>query len=80
METLEQELKSTITGDVHTDTQTRTVMSRDTSIFTRTPSVVVYPKNADDVSRLVRVVAERKRAGEDISVTARSAEIGRAHV
>lgn len=73
METLEQELKSTITGDVHTDTQTRTVMSRDTSIFTRTPSVVVYPKNADDVSRLVRVVAERKRAGEDISVTARSA-------
>lgn len=73
METLEEELKSTLTGEVHADIETRTTMSRDTSIFTRTPSVVVYPKSADDVSRLVRVVQERKSKGESISVTARSA-------
>lgn len=73
METLEDELKSTLTGEVHADIETRTTMSRDTSIFTRTPSVVVYPKNADDVSRVVRVVQERKSKGESISITARSA-------
>lgn len=73
MEILETELGDILTGEVHTDAETISQMSRDTSIFTRTPRVVVYPKNADDVSRLVRVIQERKRQGEDISVTARSA-------
>jgi FAD/FMN-containing dehydrogenase len=70
---LAERLKHAIKGDVVTDDETRAKMSRDTSIFTRTPSVVVYPKDAEDVSALVRAVAEAKADGDDVSVTARAA-------
>ena len=73
MEDLKSRITSAVNGDVTDDTNTLAKMSRDTSIFTRTPSVVVYPKDATDVSALVKVVAEAKSAGEDVSVTARSA-------
>jgi FAD/FMN-containing dehydrogenase len=66
-------LKGAVKGDIATDTETLTKMSRDTSIFVRTPSVVVYPKDASDVSALVKVVAAAKAEGEEVSVTARSA-------
>ncbi len=73
MEPLATRLTSVIRGDVTTDTETLAKMSRDTSVFTRTPSVVVYPKDSEDVAALVKVVAEAKRAGENVSVTARAA-------
>lgn len=73
MASLIEDLTEVVTGDIATDTETLTKMSRDTSIFTRTPSVVVYPKNADDVSRIVRVIREHKENGEHVSLTARSA-------
>lgn len=60
-------------GDVTDDATERTKYSRDTSLFTRTPSLVVYPKDADDVATLVKEVRARKEAGEDVSVTARAA-------
>jgi FAD/FMN-containing dehydrogenase len=62
-----------IRGDIATDTETRTNMSRDTSVFTLMPEVVVYPKDTQDVSALVQAVGDAKKAGEDVSVTARSA-------
>lgn len=70
---LREELAKRLTGDVLDDVETRATFSHDTSIFTRTPSLVVYPKNADDVSALVKTVHEAKEKGEDVSVTARSA-------
>ncbi len=73
MNDLETRIKSVVRGDVTTDTETLTKMSRDTSIFTLTPSVVVYPKDAEDVSLLVKAVGEARAVGEDVSVTARSA-------
>ena len=73
MEDLKTRIASVIAGDVATDTETLTKMSRDTSIFSLMPSVVVYPKNTADVSALVKVIAEAKASGEDVSVTARSA-------
>ena len=73
MKSLIEDLQEVVTGDVATDSETLTKMSRDTSIFTRTPSVVIYPKNADDVSRVVRVIREHKEQGEEVSLTARSA-------
>lgn len=66
-------LASRIKGDVDSSAATRKKFSRDMSIFERTPSLVVFPKNKDDVSELVRAVAEAKKNGEDVSVTARSA-------
>lgn len=73
MEGLDARIKAHIDGDVATDAETLAKMSRDTSVFTRTPQVVVYPKKTEDVSKLVKVIAEAKSAGEDVSVTARSA-------
>ena len=70
---LKETLSSTLSGDVRDDAATRKIMSRDTSVFERTPSLVVYPKNTEDVSKLVKAVAEAKAAGENVSVTARSA-------
>ena len=67
------ELKKGITGDVSDASDERAKYAHDTSLFERTPSLVVYPKDADDVSTLVREVAKAKDAGEDVSVTARSA-------
>src|SRR3989338_2502010 len=70
---LRAELARIVTGDVLDDAQTREQYSHDTSIFERTPSVVVYPKNAGDVEAVVRYVHEAKSKGENVSITARSA-------
>lgn len=60
-------------GEVLDDAKTRALFSRDTSIFTKTPELVTYPKNADDVSALVRTVLGARKDGINASVTARSA-------
>jgi len=73
MQDLIKRLKARLAGDVTDDAGERARYSRDTSLFTRTPSVVVYPKSAADVSALVEEVAHAKEQGEDVSVTARSA-------
>ncbi|MEK7602396.1 MAG: FAD-binding oxidoreductase [Patescibacteria group bacterium] len=65
-------IKNAVKGDVATDAATQKTYSRDTSIFTRTPEVIVFPKDTADVSALVKVVAEARGKGEPVSVTARS--------
>src|SRR3989338_620518 len=70
-----------VKGDVQDDAETLRKFSRDTSIFERKPALVVSPKDANDVSALVRFVAEQKKnpstelgaSGENISLTARAA-------
>jgi len=70
-----------VKGDVQDDAETLRKFSRDTSIFERKPTLVVSPKDANDVSALVRFVAEQKKnpstelgaSGENISLTARAA-------
>lgn len=70
---LKDRITASIKGDVANDAKSRALFARDTSVFTRTPSVVVYPKDADDVATLVRTVAGAKRDGIDASITARAA-------
>lgn len=70
---LRDTLASSFTGTIADDEATLTAFSRDTSVFERTPSTVVYPKDADDVSALVKAVRAAKERGEDVSVTARAA-------
>src|SRR3989344_507021 len=62
-----------VEGDVADDSETLKKYSRDTSIFERVPSVVVFPKDADDVSAIVKYVHEAKGRGENISIAPRSA-------
>ena len=70
---LREELSSLVKGDVVDDAITIKEYSRDTSIFERAPKVVVFPKDANDVSAVVAYVAEAKSRGEHISIAARSA-------
>ena len=70
---LREEIAPLIKGDVADDVETLHTFSRDTSIFERKPSLVAYPKDAEDVSALVRFVADAKTRGEHISLTGRSA-------
>lgn len=66
-------LSSLLYVDAADDAETLQKYSRDTSIFERTPALVAYPKNADDVSSLVRFVNDAKSHGDNVSITARSA-------
>ncbi len=70
---LSAEIKSFFHGDVATDDATLAHYSRDYSVFKVRPQVVVFPKDVDDLKALVKFVAAKKAAGEDISLTGRSA-------
>lgn len=60
-------------GDISDAKDERTKFSRDTSLFTKMPKLVVYPKDADDVSELVKAAQDARTKGFTVSVTARSA-------
>jgi FAD/FMN-containing dehydrogenase len=70
---LKQRIKATMRGDVVDDAANLKTYSRDTSIFERTPELVVFPKDADDVASLVRTIVGAKKDGIEASVTARAA-------
>ncbi len=70
---LREELARIVKGDVADDSETLKKYSRDTSIFERMPAVVVFPKDAEDVSAVVKYVHEAKARGQNISIAARSA-------
>lgn len=72
-EELARELRSMISGEVSTEETDKITFSRDTSIFEITPSLIVYPKNKEDVSAVMRLVHNKKNLGENISITGRSA-------
>lgn len=71
--TLKERLSSLISGDVSNDPADLRAASRDMSIFERTPSLVVFPKDASDVVTLVREVNAARETGLDVSLTARAA-------
>ncbi len=70
---LASELKGVIRGEVDASPETREKYARDASLFYVRPEAVVYPKDAEDVERLVRFVSEEKKKGRQLSLTARSA-------
>lgn len=70
---LHSQISSFIKGDVMDDPETRKIYSRDTSIFERTPALVVFPKDSEDVARLVQFANNEKANGKNISLAARSA-------
>lgn len=68
-----QELQSLITGDVSISAEDLSKASHDTSIFTITPAVVVYPKVKNDLLELVAWTHAKKQQGIDVSLTMRAA-------
>lgn len=72
-DTLKHRFSSVFKLDVADDAETLKKYSRDTSIFERTPSLVVFPKNAEEVSMVMRYVHDSKQDGKNVSIAARSA-------
>ncbi len=70
---LTEEIKKLIEGDVDDSPETLKEYSTDASLFFVKPVIVVFPKSVEDIKKLVKFVAEEKKNGRDISLTARSA-------
>jgi len=66
-------LEGAMRGEVADDEETLKAASRDTSIFERIPELVVSPRDASDVSAIVREVSRARSAGADVSLAARAA-------
>lgn len=70
---LSKQIQNLITGEVDDAPETLERYSHDASIFEVRPQVVVHPKGAEDLTKLVRFVAEQKPHHPELSLTARSA-------
>jgi FAD/FMN-containing dehydrogenase len=73
MRALLQQLENSIEGDVQYDTDSLKKYSTDWSLFTVLPQVIVFPKHAEDIKKLVAFVADNKKEYPDLSLTARAA-------
>jgi FAD/FMN-containing dehydrogenase len=65
--------KAGFKGEVNDSPATLEHYSHDASMFELKPRLVVKPKNAADVEKLVKTVADNKRSSPQLSLTARSA-------
>ncbi len=72
-ENIGDKLSSFFKGDIDDTEATLVAHSHDASLFEIRPELVVYPKDADDISALVKFVAEQKKNDPHISITPRSA-------
>src|SRR6266571_1692635 len=73
MTDLINELKQLIKGDVVTDDSVLAQYSHDASIFEVKPQVLVFPKDATDVTHLVQFVTAHKKDNPTLSLTGRAA-------
>lgn len=68
--TLRQKLQPLLAGEVTSSREVLKQYSRDASLFTVRPQLIVYPRDASDIMQLVRYIASHPRTR--ISLTARS--------
>lgn len=68
-----EELRSQINGGVSTDAETLISHSHDASLFEVKPQVVVFPKDDEDVEKLVKFVIKNKKDHPELSLTGRAA-------
>ena len=74
MSELREKLQRTgFSGELDDSAEAKELYSHDASMFEIIPEIIAKPKNADDVSRLVKFVAENKKKNPELSLTARSA-------
>jgi FAD/FMN-containing dehydrogenase len=64
-------LQEHLVGEVITSPDARRYFSTDTSIFTLTPAIVVYPRNENDVRKTARFTWQLAERGRVIPITAR---------
>lgn len=74
MEDVKQKLTSLgFRGEMDDSALTKGIYSHDASMFELMPKLVVFPKDAKDISTLVNMVTANKATMPDLSLTARSA-------
>jgi len=66
-------LREVFKGDIDLTDESLTTYSHDASLFEIRPEVVVFPKDKEDVSNLVKWVNENKAQYPTLSITARAA-------
>lgn len=66
-------LKKIVKGDILSDASELGSYSRDASLFEVKPSLVIKPKDAEDLKEIVRYVAQHKSEQPQLSLTARAA-------
>jgi len=66
-------LQEHLVGEVITSPDARRYFSTDTSIFTLTPAIIVYPRNENDVRKTARFTWQLAERGRVIPITARGA-------
>ncbi len=72
MSDIVSDLKALVSGDVDDSAETKELFSHDASMFELVPEVVVSPKDAEDVKKIVTYVAQHKAENPELSLTARS--------
>lgn len=72
-EQLAREIKVSFEGDVEFDSETLQTYSRDASLFSVTPQLVVFPRHSQDLRCLIEFVHNARKRGVALSLTARSA-------
>lgn len=70
---LSDTLRSLVRGEVRDDADTLEAFSHDASLFELTPTVVVSPKDTEDIKSIVKHVTEHTSIEDPLSVTVRSA-------
>lgn len=70
---IKNSLKNIIEGEILDDKQTLKKYSQDYSIFEVQPEVVVFPKNKNDIAKIIKYVSKNKKNNSNLSITARSA-------
>lgn len=73
MQDLREQIEKLIWGEVSSSPRVRDEFSHDASMFELRPEVVVSPKGADDIKKLVKFVSKHKKDNPELSLTARSA-------
>ncbi len=66
-------LQEHLLGEVSTSPDARRYFSTDNSIFTITPSIIVYPRNEHDIRKTARFAWQLAERGRFIPITARGA-------
>lgn len=72
-ENLKKEIKTLVEGEVFDDEETLKTYSKDASLFEVRPKIVIWPKNSEDIKKIVKFVSTNKTKHPDLSITVRAA-------
>lgn len=70
---LAEKIKTIFKGEIIFDEKTLDTYSRDASLLEVKPELVLFPKDSEDVQKLVKFVSENKADNPHLSITARAA-------